>query len=83
MPRIIGEVYEQLIDRGRIAEDWLAPQSVQRLDRMDGDIDSLSARIAYVQNLDLPFQSLRLARPRQLLAGDHKGHRRQTVRRVA
>ncbi|MGF1545477.1 MAG: helicase-related protein [Parvularculaceae bacterium] len=46
--RLLGEVYEQLIDDGRVAEDWLAPK-VALLDRADGDIDAISARIAHVR----------------------------------
>lgn len=46
--RIIGDIFEQLIDHGRIAEEWLEPR-VSRLNRADGDIDSLSARIAFVR----------------------------------
>ena len=46
--RLAGELYLQLIDDGRINSDWLAPK-VERLDRTDGDIDALSARIAYIR----------------------------------
>ena len=45
---LLGELFEQLIDHGRISESWLAPQ-VERLDRVDGDIDALSARIAHIR----------------------------------
>ena len=46
--RIAAEIYEQLIDQGTIADTWLGPR-VERLDRTDGDIDALSARIAHVR----------------------------------
>lgn len=46
--RLVANIYRQLIDNGRIDDDWLAPR-VERLDRTDGDIDSLSARIAHVR----------------------------------
>ncbi|MCA8889430.1 MAG: hypothetical protein KDA46_11410, partial [Parvularculaceae bacterium] len=45
---LLNEIYDQLIDDGRIAEAWLAPK-VERLDRIDGDIDAISQRIAYVR----------------------------------
>ncbi|MEZ5892686.1 MAG: helicase-related protein [Parvularculaceae bacterium] len=46
--RLLGEIFEILIDDGRLSDDWLAPR-VDRLDRTDGDIDALSARIAHVR----------------------------------
>ena len=46
---LIGELYLQLMQKERIKEDWLAPR-VNRLDRDDGDIDTLSARIAYIRS---------------------------------
>lgn len=46
--RLLGEIYLTLMNKGRIGDDWLAPR-IDRLDRTDGDIDSLSARIAYVR----------------------------------
>ncbi|MEL7486745.1 MAG: helicase-related protein, partial [Pseudomonadota bacterium] len=45
---LLGEIYEQLIDDGRVSDAWLAPR-VDRLDRTDGDIDALSNRIAHVR----------------------------------
>jgi len=44
----LREIYDQLIDDGRIAEAWLAPK-VERLERTDGDIDAISTRISYIR----------------------------------
>ena len=46
--RLLGEIYEQLMDHGRVAETWLAPK-VESLNRTDGDIDSISTRISYIR----------------------------------
>ncbi len=46
--RLLGEIYELLMGDGRIHDEWLAPR-VEPLDRIDGDIDALSARIAHVR----------------------------------
>ena len=46
--QMLAEIYRQLMDRGRIGEGWLAPK-LERLERTDGDVDALSARIAYVR----------------------------------
>ncbi|GJL92588.1 helicase-related protein [Hyphococcus sp.] len=46
--RLLGEIFELLMRDGRIHDDWLTPR-VERLDRIDGDIDALSARIAHVR----------------------------------
>lgn len=46
---LLGRIYRYLIDRGgRLPEDWVARQ-VGRLERTDGDIDTLMARIAGVR----------------------------------
>ncbi len=47
--RLLGEIYEQLIDDGRIGERWLAPK-VDQLYRVDGDIDAISTRIAHIRS---------------------------------
>ena len=44
--RLIADIYQQLMAKGQIQEDWLAPK-VERLNRTDGNIDALSARIAH------------------------------------
>ncbi|WP_206711256.1 helicase-related protein [Aquisalinus flavus] len=46
--QMLAEIYRQLMDRGRIAEGWLRPK-LERLERTDGDVDALSARIAHVR----------------------------------
>ncbi|WP_425409283.1 helicase-related protein [Hyphococcus sp.] len=46
--RLLGELYMLLMREGRIGDDWLEPR-IERLDRTDGDIDALSARIAHVR----------------------------------
>jgi len=46
--RLLGEIFELLMRDGRINDDWLTPR-VERLDRIDGDIDALSARIAHIR----------------------------------
>ncbi len=46
--RLLGEVYSILMDRARLSDDWLRPR-LERLDRIDGDIDAISARISHVR----------------------------------
>lgn len=46
--RLLADIYDQLIDAGRVAEAWLEPR-VEALNRVDGDIDAVSARIAHVR----------------------------------
>ena len=46
--RLLGDIFELLMADGRLTEEWLAPR-VERLDRIDGDIDALSARIAHIR----------------------------------
>ncbi|MEL6267960.1 MAG: helicase-related protein, partial [Pseudomonadota bacterium] len=46
---LIGRIYRFLAGEGGvIPSDWIAGQ-VQRLDRVDGDIDALSKRLAYIR----------------------------------
>ncbi|MEO3415261.1 helicase-related protein [Roseovarius sp. CAU 1744] len=45
---LLGVIYNDLHEKGRISEDWLARQ-VRRIDRTDGDIDTLSTRLAYIR----------------------------------
>jgi ATP-dependent RNA helicase SUPV3L1/SUV3 len=48
-PRLLRQVFTQLVDRGGTLDDaWLEPR-VHRLDRVDGDIESLLTRIAHVR----------------------------------
>lgn len=47
--RILADVYLHLMGpEGRLKEEWLAGH-VEPLDRVDGDVDSLAARIAHVR----------------------------------
>ncbi len=45
---IISTIYSDLVRRGHVNEDYMAEQ-VRRADRTDGEIDSLSARIAQIR----------------------------------
>ncbi|MEL6380528.1 MAG: helicase-related protein [Pseudomonadota bacterium] len=47
--RLVGDIYEELMAHDRISEQWLAPR-VSPLDRTDGDIDTLSSRIAHIRS---------------------------------
>jgi ATP-dependent RNA helicase SUPV3L1/SUV3 len=46
--RLLADVFEQIVDGGRIGEDWLAAK-VAPLERTDGDIDTISMRISHVR----------------------------------
>ncbi len=41
-------IFNDLHERGRIPDDWLARQ-IKRIDRTDGDIDALSKRLAFIR----------------------------------
>ncbi|MDX1786041.1 MAG: helicase-related protein [Roseovarius sp.] len=41
-------IYRDLHDHGTLPDDWLARQ-IRRIDRTDGDIDTLSKRLAYIR----------------------------------
>ncbi|MDQ2094814.1 helicase-related protein [Rhodalgimonas zhirmunskyi] len=45
---LLGEIFGFLHERGRIPEDWFA-RAVKRIDRTDGDIDTLSKRLAFIR----------------------------------
>ena len=45
---LLESMFRALHEHGRISDGWLARQ-VRRLDRMDGDIDTLSKRLAYIR----------------------------------
>jgi len=45
---LLHRLFGFLQDRGRIPEDWLAAQ-VARIDRTEGDIDTLSKRLAFIR----------------------------------
>ena len=49
--KMCGNIYQQIsADHGRIKEDWLS-NMIKPLDKIKGDIDTLSARIAHVRSL--------------------------------
>jgi ATP-dependent RNA helicase SUPV3L1/SUV3 len=49
--RLVGDLFDHLTGPGeRIAEDWMA-QGLARLDRLDGEIETLSTRLAGVRTL--------------------------------
>ncbi|TNF20689.1 MAG: disulfide oxidoreductase [Rhodobacteraceae bacterium] len=45
---LLGVIFCALHEHGRVSEDWLVRQ-VRRIDRTDGDIDTLSKRLAYIR----------------------------------
>ncbi len=45
---LVKRLYLSLAERGRIAEDWIA-RSIQRIDNVAGDIDTLAERIARIR----------------------------------
>ncbi|MDH5187966.1 MAG: helicase-related protein [Rhodospirillaceae bacterium] len=45
---LLGRIYKYILDNGRIPDDWLA-ERIKRVNRIDGDIDTLMARIAFVR----------------------------------
>ncbi|MCC5955390.1 MAG: disulfide oxidoreductase [Natronohydrobacter sp.] len=45
---LLGRVFDFLHGDGRIDADWLG-RNIQRIDRTDGDIDTLSKRLAYIR----------------------------------
>ncbi len=45
---LLGRIFEFLHETRRVPDDWLARQ-VKRIDRTQGDIDTLSKRLAYIR----------------------------------
>ncbi len=45
---IVQNIFSHLIDNGAVPDDWIAGQT-RHANRMDGDIDTLSARIAQIR----------------------------------
>ncbi|MFV2053092.1 helicase-related protein [Aliiroseovarius sp. YM-037] len=45
---LLEQIFAYLHDLGRVPDDWFARQ-IKRLDRSDGDIDTLSKRLAYIR----------------------------------
>ena len=46
--RLLGRIYGHLVASGRLPADWVAGH-LSRLDRCDGDIDTLAARLAHIR----------------------------------
>lgn len=45
---LLGKIFEFLHETRRVPDDWLSRQ-VKRIDRCEGDIDTLSKRLAYIR----------------------------------
>ncbi|MDF1802709.1 helicase-related protein [Thalassovita sp.] len=45
---LLEQIFNDLHEYGRVPNDWLARQ-IQRIDRTDGDIDTLSKRLAFIR----------------------------------
>ncbi|MBP1805646.1 helicase-related protein [Rubellimicrobium aerolatum] len=45
---LLGQIFNFLHEKGRVPAEWLG-ESVRRIDRADGDIDTLSKRLAYIR----------------------------------
>ena len=45
---ILTQIHAFLCDVGRVPDDWMSRQ-VKRIDRVEGDIDTLSKRLAYIR----------------------------------
>ncbi len=45
---LLGRLYEFLSEKGRLPTDWVADK-IARLDRVDGDIDTLMTRLAHIR----------------------------------
>jgi len=45
---LLEKIYCDLVELGRVPDDWLAGQ-VRRIDRTDGDIDTLPRRLAHIR----------------------------------
>ena len=70
---LLGRVFDFLQGDGRIDPDWLG-RNIQRIDRTDGDIDTLSKRLAYIRTWTYIAQ-------RKAWVDDEK-HWRETTRAV-
>ncbi|EAQ03377.1 helicase, putative [Pseudooceanicola batsensis HTCC2597] len=45
---LLTQIFAFLHEKGRVPDDWLARQ-IKRIDRTDGDIDTLSKRLAFIR----------------------------------
>ena len=64
---LLGRIFGILHERGSVPDDWLGAQ-VQRIDRTDGDIDTLSKRLAYIRTWTYVAQRRGWVRGRKPLA---------------
>ena len=71
--QLLGSIYNFLHERGKVPAEWLG-ESVRRIDRTDGDIDTLSKRLAYIRTWTYVAQ-------RKGWVGD-EGYWREETRRV-
>ena len=78
MPTWSPPLYRQLMRDGRLADDWFARQ-VAEVDRTDGDIDTLSTRIAQVRTWTFVANRPDWLRRSRALAGRHPSGRGQAV----
>jgi ATP-dependent RNA helicase SUPV3L1/SUV3 len=46
--QLLGTIYNFLHERGRVPAEWLG-EAVRRIDRTEGDIDTLSKRLAFIR----------------------------------
>ena len=46
--QMLAKIYTQLIENGRLDQDWVSSQ-MKRLDRPDGDIDTLMSRLSHIR----------------------------------
>ncbi len=69
--RLAGQIFRHLISEdGVLPEDWLARQ-IARLDVVDGDVDTLSGRIAQIRTWTYAAHKQGLDARSRALAGDH------------
>ncbi len=71
-------LYGFLLREGRISDDWFARQ-IEQADRTDGDIDTLSTRIAHIRTWTFAANRPDWLRRPRALAGRHPCHRGQTI----
>lgn len=71
--QLLGQIYNFLHESGRVPPEWLG-EAVRRIDRTEGDIDTLSKRLAYIRTWTYVAQ-------RRGWVGD-EGYWREETRRV-
>ena len=81
--RLLGQLFEHLTQGGeRLPEDWIESH-IKRLERYDGDIDTLMARIAHVRTWTYISHRPDWIQRVSALAGARTRDRGQAFRRVA